>query len=156
MFMKRQHLVITFIFLLLFQSCQVMRESTNHDKSVGSQRSDILFNIKPNVLSLADSIKRIHYRITNNSEKEVHCGLDFWVERFEDESWKEFSFKEELVIPSVLQIVPINQSFEDAIVISTLYHQTDIQRGKYRLCKEVWRENERDKKIILTAEFKID
>lgn len=102
---------------------------------------DITMKTEKNTYNLGT--KEIKVYITNNSKKEVYYGLQYEIERLENNKWVRVPFKEQVAFIEIAYIIEPGKIGEQVIALDNLEQLTF---GKYRVVKSGG---------TLTAEFEL-
>lgn len=117
--------------------------------------SDVVMTIKKGTLS-KDGVTVV---LKNNTDDEYVYGPDYYVEKYDDGSWKQAStlISEPLSWNAIAYSLKANDSVELTLNFKLSYGE--LSEGKYRVIKRVSKEEDRpiteDKVIKLSAEFEI-
>lgn len=76
--------------------------------------------------------KEIKVNITNNSKKEVYYGVQYEIERFENNKWIKVPFKEEQLFIQIAYLLEPGETKSQIISLSNL---RELTTGKYRVVK---------------------
>lgn len=102
---------------------------------------DVIMKTEKSTYELGTNEVKVY--ITNNSKKEVYYGLQYEIERLENNNWVRVPFKEEPVFIEIAYIIEPGKIGEQVIALDNLEQLTS---GKYRVVKS-------DGKLL--AEFEI-
>ncbi|MDR3598307.1 immunoglobulin-like domain-containing protein [Clostridium sp.] len=102
----------------------------NTTKQDESNLQDLTMKTEKSIYELGT--REIKVYITNNSKKEVYYGLQYEVEKFENNNWIKVPFKEEVMIA---QIAYSLQPGKTSTQVISLENFNNLTAGKYRIVK---------------------
>ena len=91
---------------------------------------DVIMKTEKNTYELGT--KEIKVDITNNSKQDVYYGLQYEVEKFENNKWVKVPFKEEPMFIEIAYILEPGKTNSQVISLSNL---EELTIGKYRIVK---------------------
>jgi hypothetical protein len=91
---------------------------------------DVIMKTEKNTYELGT--KEIKVNITNNSKQDVYYGLQYEVEKFENNKWVKIPFKEEPMFIEIAYILEQGKTNSQVISLSNL---EELTIGKYRIVK---------------------
>ncbi len=108
-----------------------IENTSKNDTIEGKENSeDITMKTEKNTYELGT--KEIKVDITNNSKKEVYYGLEYGIEKFENNKWVKVPFKEEQLFIQIAYLLGPEETKSQIISLSNLQ---ELTAGKYRVVK---------------------
>lgn len=95
--------------------------------------------------------EKIVFNITNNQET-ITYGTPYGIEVFENDTWKELQFKEDMAFNMIALLLEKGETATETIDLT--YFKQPLKTGKYRIVKKV--NTNEGKNITLTAPFELN
>jgi hypothetical protein len=108
----------------------VENNSTNDTTNVDNNLKNITMKTEKNIYNLGT--KEITICITNNGKQPTYYGLQYEVEKFEDNKWVKVSFKEQ---PMFIEIAYSLEPGKTNSQVISLENLENLTAGKYRIVK---------------------
>lgn len=107
-------------------------ENVSGDETTGGEANlkDVIMKTEKSIYELGT--KEIKVDITNNSKQDVYYGVQYEVEKFENNKWAKVPFKEEPMFIEIAYILGPGKTNSQVISLSNL---EELTIGKYRIVK---------------------
>lgn len=125
------------------------------DSSV-SEQAKIKIDIVPSIFRVEAIEKDAVYRLVNGASYSINFGTPYKLEKFVNQKWEEIPFREGAIFTRSMKVLKPSEQIELTFGLAFLFDQELLQRGKYRMVKEVWKSGNNSKKTMLFTEFLIE